>query len=30
MKPNRIAAFSFFAALALAPATFAQQDFSKV
>ena len=30
MKPIRIAAFSFFAALALAPATFAQQDFSKV
>src|SRR3979490_2542967 len=30
MKPIRIAAFSFFAALALASATFAQQDFSKV
>ena len=30
MKPNRIAAFAFFAALAVAPATFAQQDFSKV
>src|SRR6266568_3264915 len=30
MKPNRIAAFSFFAALTVAPAAFAQEDFSKV
>src|SRR6266571_2728615 len=29
MKPNRIAAFSFFAALTVAPAAFAQEDFSK-